>query len=111
MIENFQEDSMKMQTDFGFSNEATQFRALPRSHNTNLLSHVVHQEMEENYSKQSLSYDQKLSEAIRSADYIFKQQKQSEESTPSSAVLSYIRPTNDNSLSIDQMNLQMQMLN
>ena len=111
MIENFQEDSMKMQTDFGFSNEATQFRAVPRSHNTRLLSHVVHQEMEENYSKQSLSYDQKLSEAIRSADYIFKQQKQSEESTPSSAVLSYIRPTDDNSLSIDQMNLQMQMLN
>ena len=78
MIENFQEDSMKMQTDFGFSNEATQYRAVPRSHNTRLLSHVVHQEMEENYSKQSLSYDQKLSDAIHSADYIFKQQKQCE---------------------------------
>lgn len=40
MIENFQEDSMKMQTDFGFSNEATQFRAVPNSHNARLLAHV-----------------------------------------------------------------------
>lgn len=80
---------------------------MPNSHHTRFLARVQHQEIEESVSKQSLSYDKKLSEAIHSADYIFKQQQKSEESTPSSAVLSYIRPTNDNSLSIDQMNLQM----